>query len=120
MSETAGGETAGTQLLRRPWAWPVPAIALLVYVLMQPAAWQPATLAVKYSYRLGLPAHGLILMLVIAASAYLLLCVPAVAELVAAAMRAGPTESALAVWLMRCGLLALLYLSAFGALSRFG
>lgn len=108
------------QYVRRPWTWAVPPIALMLYVLSQPAAWHPATVAVKYSYRSGLPAHGLILMLSIAAGGYLLLCVPAVADLVAASLRAGPGESAVVVWLLRCGLLALLYLSAFGALSRFG
>ena len=98
----------------------MPAIAVALYVLMQPAAWHPAVIAVKYSYKQGLPAHGIILALFIAAGGYLLLCVPAIGDLLGSSLRAGEAESAVVVWFVRGGLLLLLYLTAFGALSRFG
>lgn len=98
----------------------MPGILLVLHVLMQPAVWQPTTVAVKYSYGQGLPGHGLILMLTILAGGYLLLCVPTIADLVVARMRAGAAESTVVLWLLRGLLLALLYIAAFGALSRFG
>ena len=98
----------------------MPGLALALYVLMQPAAWQPAVVAVKYSYKQGLPAHGIILALLIATGGYLLLCVPAIADLVGSSLRVGEAESAVVLWFVRGGLLLLLYLTVFGALSRFG